>query len=361
MLAPSWLVACGAQPPPELRIQVRELGPLTFAPAIRGRDGGYSALMGDAVVFTFGDTALETPAADGERWRSSTWCYTLGSDASDGLSGLSDALDELGAPLEFLPFTAEEAAFNRQHNRPELGEQRRRIALWPGPVVVDPRTGEALVFYGKLLCGSGAWDFTLIGHSLARWPARGASPERPELAPGTAEPTLLFGKEDVLLGQGAFVDDGWIYAYGVRTQQLSWPCLLARARFDSALTREGWQYFAGSKGWVSEASSASEIMQAAPQLSVHYNPYLACYVAFYGLPLENGLALRTAPRPEGPWSAPRRFHEGIAPVGPDQWNYCGLAHAALQREGGRVELMTYYRTTGFLQGEIRLLELRLEK
>jgi len=357
------LAGCGGPEPagePEaVVVRVREVGPLRFAPVIRGRDGGYSAAFRGASVWTFGDTVLEKAAVDGERWRSSTWCATRDFDASDGLDDLADPLDAAGAPGEFLPFTEEEAAFNREHNRQELGEKRQRYALWPGPIVVDPGSGEALVFYGKLLCGSGAWDFALVGHSLARWPQPGAPRERPAVAPGSPEPTLLFSKDEILLGQGAFAEAGWIYAYGVRSQGLSWPCVLARVRFADALRKERWAYWAGEAGWSHEPAHAREIMQAAPQMSVHRNEFLGGYVAFYGLPLENGIAMRTAPRPEGPWSEARRIHEGVAPVGKDAWNYCGIGHAELQREGGRIEYLTYYRTTGFLQGEIRLLEVRL--
>jgi hypothetical protein len=356
------LGGCGeAEPravPEPVVVQTREVGPLRFVPAIRGRDGGYSAAFGGASVWTFGDTVLETASEDGGRWRSSTWCATPDLDASDGLSGLDEPLDKAGAPGEFLPFTEEETAFNREHNREELGEKRQRYALWPGPIVVDPATGGALVFYGKLLCGAGAWDFTLVGHSLARWPRPDAARERPLVAPGSAEPTLLFSKDEILLGQGAFAEDGWVYAYGVQSRGLSWPCVLARVRFADALEKGRWEYWAGEEGWSRDPANAREIMQAAPQMSVHRNAFLGGYVAFYGLPLENGIAMRTAPRPEGPWSEARRVHEGLAPLEKDAWNYCGIGHAELQREGGRLEYLTYYRTTGFLQGEIRLVEVR---
>ena len=74
----------------------------------------------------------------------------------------------------------------------------------------------------------------------------------------------------------------------------------------------------------------------------------------------NTLSLRTAPAPEGPWSVAQRIHEGEAPVGDDAWIYCGLGHAELQQESGRREYLTYYRTTGFLKGELRLVEVRFD-
>lgn len=348
-------------PPAEAKVvAVREIGPLAFVPSIRARDGGYSARFGDASVWAFGDTVLATAAEDGERWRSSTWCETTDDDPSDGLKPLTEPLDASGAPAELLPFTDDEAAFNAEHNLEALGEARQRFALWPGPIVVDPTTGEALVFYGKLLCGSGAWDFELVGSSLARWPRPEAPLERPILHPDAKEPTLLFLKDELVLGQGAFVDDGWIYVYCVQTVGLTWPCLLARVRFADAFAKDKWEFWSGPEGWVRDPSQAREVMQAAPQVSVHFNATLGRYLAIYGAPLENGLLLRTAPRPEGPWSAPLRFHEGLAPTAPDSWNYCGLGHAELQQDGGRLEYVTYYRPTGFLLGEMRLVEVEVE-
>jgi hypothetical protein len=132
-------------------------------------------------------------------------------------------------------------------------------------------------------------------------------------------------------------------------------------RYEDALDRDAWRFYAGKRGWVRDHREATGIMQSAPQLSVHWNAYLGRFLAIYGEPLGNTLMLRTAPAPEGPWSEPVRFHEGEAPVGEGAWNYCGLGHAELQEEGGRIEYVTYYRQTGFLQGEIRLLKLALAR
>jgi len=354
------LAACGtpSSAPPAVDVLVEEIGPLRFVASVRGRDGGYSAGWQGRSVWTFGDTALETEAEDGSRWRTSTWCFTRDLDAGDGLSGLTEPLDARGAPGEFLPFTESERAYNAEHDREELGDARTRRALWPGPVVVAPDGGSALVFYWKLHAGVGAWNFRSLGGSLARWPAPDQPPVRDVVHPGAPEPTLLFPDGDANVGQGALVVGTWLYAYGVTTRGLSWPCILARVPFDRALERDAWRFLGRGGRWVEDHRAAATIMQAAPQLSVHWNAHLGRYLAIYGEPLGNALLLRTAPAPEGPWSAPSRFHTGVAPVGDDVWNYCGLGHAELSGQGGRVEYATYYRQTGFLQGEIRLLRLR---
>ncbi|MBI4568599.1 MAG: hypothetical protein HY719_09385 [Planctomycetes bacterium] len=61
--------------------------------------------------------------------------------------------------------------------RPEYPEKERaRWALWPGPVLPSPDGRSALVFYGKLKCGVGAFNFHGVGQSLAVWDAPDQTP-----------------------------------------------------------------------------------------------------------------------------------------------------------------------------------------
>ena len=92
-------------------------------------------------------------------------------------------------------------------------------------------------------------------------------------------------------------------------------------------------------------------------LSVHWNEHLKKYLSVYSKQLVNKIAIRTAERPEGPWSDAQVVLECIAPTNEKMWSYCGLAHPEFSREAGRIEYLTYYRETGFLKGEIRLIEL----
>ncbi len=336
---------------------VRELTPLKFITAVRGRDGGYSARVGDRSVWVFGDTILDVAADDGSRWRSSTWCWTRDFDARNGIKGFDEPVDAKGAPAEFLPFTKEESAHNRLYDRSDLPDDKRsRWALWPGPLVVGPEAKKAYVFYGKIFVRVGELNFEATGYSIAVWQAPEKPVIRPEVRPDTDDPTILFPKGDVVLGQAAMRVNNWLYVYGCETKGLSWPCIVARVRFADALNRKAWQFFAGNGRWRTDWKDAVSVMDAAPILSVHWNAYLGKYVAAYSTPFDNSVSIRTADRPEGPWSAGQVIFKCNTPTRDDAWNYSGLAHKEFALENGRLEYFTYYRESGFLRGEIRLVE-----
>ncbi|WP_437897268.1 DUF4185 domain-containing protein [Sorangium sp. So ce124] len=357
---------CGEEAPEAAVRAVRDLGALEFAPAIRGRDGGYSARWGDRSVWVFGDTTLEMPGEDGAIWRSSTFCATDDLDASDGLSSLTEPLDADGAPREFLPFTEEELAFNLEHSDPRAEETCEedcgaRYALWPGPIVVDEATGRALVFYSKVTgrLGAGAFEVDMLGSSIAVWESLDAPPARPEVRPGAADPTLLFGADEPLLTSAALVREGMLYAYACACSGLTCPCIVARAPLAEATERDAWRFFSDER-WVKGHDEAEPVMAGAPMMSVHWNEHVGRYIALYSEPVSSEISIRTAPAPEGPWSDSAVVLTAEVPPTPDAWPYAALVHAELAREGERVEYVTYFRETGFLEGEIRLVELELE-
>ncbi|MGK3997721.1 DUF4185 domain-containing protein [Sorangium sp. So ce1024] len=355
---------CGADAPEAAVRAARDLGPLAFEPVIRGRDGGYSARWGDRSVWVFGDTTLQAPGEDGSTWRSSTFCATDDLDASDGLSRLAEPLDAAGAPGELLPFTEEERAFNLAHFGPQAEgtcteDCGARYALWPGPVVVDVSTGRALVFYTKLMARPGAFNFEVLGSSIAVWERLDAPPARPELRPGAADPTLLFDADEPAPTTAALVHEGVLYAYGCACAGFTCPCLVARAPVAEATERGAWRFFSGG-GWVEGHDQAEPVTAGAPMMSVHWNERAGRYIALYSEPVSSHIALRTAPAPEGPWSDSEVVFTAMAPSTPEAWPYAGLGHGELARDGGRLEYVTYFRETGFLQGELRLVELELE-
>jgi hypothetical protein len=308
-------------------------------------------------VWTFGDTILGSAGEDGSLFRSSTWCWTKDLNARNGINGFDEPVDGKGAPGEFLPFTEEESEHNKRYNREDLPDDKRsRWALWPGPLVVSAEAGNAYVFYVKIFARVGVLNFEATGYSIAVWEALDKPIIRPKVRPAADDPTILFPKGDVVLGQAAVCVGNWLYVYGCETKGLSWPCIVARVRFEDALRREAWQFFAGDARWSTDWKDALPVMNAAPMLTVHWNGYLGKYLAVYSTPLENSMSIRTADRPEGPWSASQVIFKCIVPGREDAWNYSGLAHPEFAQDNGRVEYITYYRETGTLRGELRLVE-----
>ena len=103
-------------------------------------------------------------------------------------------------------------------------------------------------------------------------------------------------------------DDGdYMYQFGTPNGRFG-AGFLARFKPTDVLNLDSYQYWAGgSRGWVDDIGlipdDGSAIVVPAPvtELSVSWSPYLNKYVMLDG---DNGIRIRTASRPQGPWSAP---------------------------------------------------------
>lgn len=99
-----------------------------------------------------------------------------------------------GKPLVLLPHTADEQAFDDAHNGtpcPVGSDCGARHTAWPASAVVNPATGQALVFYQKENTEPGGvvrQQWLLHRHLAKPRGTCGASPLRPELA----DPTVMF-------------------------------------------------------------------------------------------------------------------------------------------------------------------------
>lgn len=343
------LPACG-DPPALAPAATRELGALAWDPRISGRDGGYSARVGDRVLFVFGDTSAEKAPDALPGFLNNTACTTPDLDASDGLFPLDEHLEERGYPHEFLPLTDAELAHEAAHNGPDCGDACEGVALWPGPVIPDPARGRVLVFYAKLLQRPGPLDVTVVGTSIAVWdedlPTHAT---RPLVAPDSDEPTLLFPAGDLEMAAAALVDGDDLLAYACEGRGFDKPCRLARAPLADPLTRGAWRFLARDGAWSTDASDAVELFQGAPMMTVHHKPEHDLYVAVYAEPGGTRILLRTAPAPEGPWSDPADLHHPRKPLAESSM-YGALMHPELARDGGATDYLTYYLgDTGTIQ------------
>jgi hypothetical protein len=350
------LAGCGTEPALTVRV-TRGLGALRWDPAVAGRDGGYSAKVGERSLWLFGDTGGRTPPGH-LGYANNTACATSDLDARDGLFPMVENLDADGYLLEFVPLTADERAYEQAHGDPATcGEACEGVALWPGPAVHDAARGRVLVFYMKLYQRSGPLNITVVGTSIAVWDdALTGVAERPEVAPGSDEPTLMFGDGEFGLATAALAVGEDVLAYSCDGEGFDRPCRLGRAPLADALERSAWRFYAGDGAWAAEDADAVELFDGAPIMSVHFNDYAGVYVATYVPPASNEVAIRTAPAPEGPWSGAATIHHNLSPLAGSS-SYGGVMHPELAREGGRVEYLTYYLVE---TGAIELVEVEWE-
>ncbi len=343
-------------------VSAKDLGALETNPEIRGRDGGYGGVFDGRSVWIYGDTVLRDPAADGRSWRHNSWSYTYDLDSSDGVTGFEEPVDAAGAPVELFPQTDDERAFNDVHfvDPCTVDPCGARLAVWPGPMVVDPGRSRALLFYHLVYAEPGPFNFTFLGCSIATWDDAGQAPVRPVVAPGTAHPTLLFANGEPDFGAAALCVGDTLYAYACRSDDWDKPCILARVPLADALDRSRWRYYVGGGRWSDELSLARPVIEACDIFSVAWNQALGCYLAVYSQTLDTKTMIRTAPAPEGPWSAPVLAFYTIPPTD-DGWTYDALAHPELERDGGRVQIVSYSRVIGFLAAEVRLVEVVLAR
>ena len=342
----AWLfAACQNDPPAARVIESVDLGPLETSDTIRGRDGGYSGHVFGRSVWLYGDTILSVPDEDGETWHNSSMSFTEDFDARDGLSGFAERNDTVGAPRLFLERTLDEERFNTEHATTDQG----KWVLWPGAVVSDPDRNRALVFYLKVLAYPGAFNFEVVGTSIAVWTSLDDVPERRILSAGSRYPTLLFSGDEPQIAAGGVVVSGLLHAYACTGT--SKDCVLARAPLSQALERSAWRFWNGA-GWTEDWRDACGVMNAHDIVTVHRSPFLERFVAFYSEPLSNDVNYRTAPAPEGPWSDEALAFRALAPTDGIA-SYSAVGHAELAHDDA--EYVTYHRGLAPFESEIRLV------
>ncbi len=324
------LVACGddARPPAVRVTGTRELG-VVRDPSISGllRDGGPSARIGDRMVWTFGDTLFPFPAVDGAQLRSATAGWA---DPTAPLV-VAEAVDATGAPYQLLPFTADEVAAS-----PAPDE---RVALWPAAVV--ERGGAALILYTRLKVHPGELNYETLSTGFA------------ELAPGATVARRLgevFVVPEAQLATWGFAKDGTYYAYGCEPQG---GCRLGRAPLPSVESRAAWSFWDGN-AWTADLRGAPlDVPGSTTGFSVTWNDAFGAFVAVESVPFSGRIRLRTAPAPEGPFSAAVDVMNVGAPI------YATVQHPELATAS--TIAITYYRSTGSFQGDLHLVEVSLAR
>ncbi len=330
---------------------IREVGVLPRWSGIEDQERCNSGEFQGRAVWLFGRTIVRSNSS-APVWIPNTWCWSRDHDARDGIA-LQQLTDALGAPRQLIPYTPAERAQLET-------DTTDAILLQPGSLIEDPARGRALILYTR---GNQARNVFSpqreIGSSIALWTDPTAAAVRPALRPGTPEPTLLFQGGEPQFSAGAVVREDMLYLYASRPSFLTKSILVARAPLARALEREAWRFHSENGRWVADWRRATEIMQGGTEVSVHWNQHLRRYLAITSQGLSGEMELRTAPRPEGPWSRPHAIGTGLQPDERRQWSGGAIAHAHLARDGGRRQYVTFRRSRGAFGSEIRVLEIVL--
>lgn len=216
------------------------------------------------------------------------------------------------------------------------------VGYWPMSVASAERPGYDLVTVAVQRVhstGSGAWDFEVLGPSLAVFVVpRGGTPQ-------------LMGVRDIgpdensverpMWGAASHVDDDWLYLYGTATDSMSFGHSLrvARVRPDQVMRPRRWTYWDGSS-WSTSEDDAVELIDSAEGTSQTLSVWEQDGT-WYALSKRHDLigdevVVWTAPAPTGPFTAqpplahlPSDFESG-------ELRYMPLAHPDLLPEPGTV-------------------------
>jgi hypothetical protein len=107
-------------------------------------------------------------------------------------------------------------------------------------------------------------------------------------------------------------------------------------------------FYPGSSSWSSQISDAVSIIPDGDIMSVASNDYLQQYLAIYSPALSQNVVLRTAPNPEGPWSASVTAFVAMQHVSGNV--YDAHAHPEYDANDGQTTYVTYSRSTGCVRG-----------
>jgi len=315
---------------------VEDLGAFPAPPTVVGRDGTHSGLVGDRLVWTFGDTFLtQKTALDGTSVRSST----AGWSVPDAALALTEPVDDAGLPLQLVPYTPAEIGQNQ--TAPLDGG----FALWPSGVVPTSAT-DAVVLFQHVVRSNGGTGFVAD--------AIGTAHVTKDSTQATRDAAFLFQSPDPLFGNGGLtVENGNAYLYECEGNR----CKVARVPVASITTRSAFEFWNGTAYTSDVTQAAWFIDNASYGLSIEMNPWLGRYVAVYSKPLSNDVALRTAPHLEGPWTDPEVIISGTTPglaTSSAGVNYLAQEHAELRSPDGHILVIGYAHPLPNFGGACRL-------
>ncbi|MGV9825465.1 DUF4185 domain-containing protein [Gordonia sp. NPDC003429] len=277
---------------------------------ISGTDVGVSWDNGSGqTLMAFGDTFGDCSVA-GQQWRNNVLLRSNDNDLANGIS-VPDA--KPGDATSGSVVDAAQPTFARELFR-AVNVDPVEVTNIPTAAISVPRNGGHRQFINFMSVrhwgAAGVWDtnFSGIAYSddngqtwtrdpstyLINAPVSAALPFglRP-LSTGNAN----FQQSAYVMGHGT--DAGYVYQFGTPNGR-NGAAYLGRVQPGDMLTLGAYRYWNGS-AWVEGIAAATPVVGAPiTELSVSWSPYLNKYIMLDG---DNGIRLRTADHPQGPWSA----------------------------------------------------------
>lgn len=286
--------------------------------SISGTDLGISWDNGSGqTLMAFGDTFGDCNAP-GQQWRHNTLLRTRDTALGNGVSVPPGVPGDVGSGS---PVDAGRPTYARELI-PALGFSPVEVTTIPTAAISLPWGSghrQFINFMSVRSWGSaGHWVTNYSGIAYSddngqTWTA----PQSTFLVNSPVSVALPFGLPAADPNNGKFQQNAYVRGHGAQSDyvyQFGTPNgrfgagFLSRFAPRDILERGKYQYWAGRQlGWVDDIArvpdDGSAIVVPAPvtELSVAWSPYLNKYMMLDG---DNGIRIRTADRPEGPWSAP---------------------------------------------------------
>ncbi|GAB3610567.1 hypothetical protein GCM10027414_26930 [Humibacter ginsengiterrae] len=343
---------------------VQFLGPVDQNAHVVARDNGQSVEYQGKSYWFFDDTMLQNPTG----FLSSTAAVTTDLNAGDGIS-LQSAnpfdLTDTGSPTEFVPYSAAEVQFQKDHASSDCTGSTdvfcgTQFAFWPGSAVADPAHHRILVFYGKLCrggldtgpcasgfvgqaLGSGIVSVDMRTHQITRLNIE--NQDTSLTSPEGTDRTLLFSPSQNFGNGGTVLVGNELYAYGNCSSTNA--CGVARVRIDRVQDRAAWSFYAGTSNgrpvWSGDAAATVAVMTGgAAGETVQYDPATKLYMNSYMPFLSHQVYYQTSPTPWGPWSSPEVLYTAPTTSGVE---YAAFAHPEYTTNDGLTRYYTYYTSS----------------
>jgi hypothetical protein len=258
----------------------------------------------DQVLLAFGDTYGDCSVA-GQQWRRNTLFRSPDRVLGDGIT-VPDGV--VGDPSSGSP--EDQPNFSK-----EIIDSLNLVAAEPSVIPtagISVGTTQYVNFMSVKQWGNpGRWttNFSAIAMSTDNGQNWAVVPATIRPAAANRVPRVRFTAGDQNFQQGAFMrpGDGYVYSFGTPSGR-GGAAHLSRVPEASVLDLTQYEYWNkpvfGNGSWVLNRPSSATTVIPAPvsEMSVQYNTYLQQYIALY-CNGANNVVIRTAPAPQGPWSA----------------------------------------------------------